>query len=65
LYNRQIIAGVPQLIIGVSGSFPYIGYGGDFYHYLMVEVGPDQLTGVVYDRFGIEQDRFNLPARTE
>jgi 3',5'-cyclic AMP phosphodiesterase CpdA len=60
LYNHQEIEGVPQVIVGTSGSWPYSGFGGDFFHYLVAEVGPDALSMVVYDQDGQERDRFAL-----
>jgi 3',5'-cyclic-AMP phosphodiesterase len=60
LYNRQTIDGVVQLIVGTSGSFPYSGFGGDFYHYLFAEVTEDGVLMVVYDSQGQERDRFVL-----
>ncbi|MDZ4717972.1 MAG: metallophosphoesterase [Roseiflexaceae bacterium] len=61
LYNRQVINGVPQLIVGTSGSWPYGGFGGDYFHYLVAEVRADVLEMVVYDSDGTERDRFTLP----
>jgi 3',5'-cyclic AMP phosphodiesterase CpdA len=61
LYNHQQIDGVHQVIAGASGSFIYGGYGGEFYHYLVGEVGAEGLTIVVYDLEGAERDRFALP----
>jgi 3',5'-cyclic AMP phosphodiesterase CpdA len=61
LYNHQQIAGVHQVIAGTSGSYVYAGYGGEFYHYLVGEVGPEGITFVVYDERGEERDRFALP----
>jgi hypothetical protein len=61
LYNHQQIEGVHQIIAGTSGSWVYGGYGGEFYHYLVGEVGADGLTIVVYDLEGQERDRFTLP----
>jgi 3',5'-cyclic-AMP phosphodiesterase len=63
LYNRQIIDGVPQLVVGTSGSWPYGGFGGDFFHYLVAEVAINQITMVVYDSQGQERDRFTLGQR--
>lgn len=62
LYNHKRIAGVDQIIVGTSGSGIYRGYGGDFFHYLAAEVGPDGITLAVYDHDGKERDRFRLPA---
>jgi hypothetical protein len=61
LYNHQQIDGVHQVIAGTSGSFVYTGYGGEFYHYLVGEVGVAGMTIVAYDLEGNEQDRFALP----
>jgi Icc protein len=63
LYNHKQIAGVHQIIAGTSGSYVYSGYGGEFYHYVVGEVGANAITFVVYDRQGAERDRFVLPAR--
>ena len=63
LYNHQQIAGVDQIIAGTSGSYVYQGYGGEFYHYVVGEVGADAITFVVYDWQGAERDRFVVPAR--
>jgi 3',5'-cyclic-AMP phosphodiesterase len=60
LYNRREIDGVVQIIAGTSGSFIYTGYGGEFYHYLVGEVGPDGITIVAYDLKGAEHDRVTL-----
>ena len=60
LYNHQQIDGVQQLIIGTSGSAIYGGFGGEFYHYLVAEVGTEALSMVVYDLDGQERDRFVL-----
>lgn len=57
LYNRQQIDGVTQIIAGTSGSAIYTGYGGEFYHYLVGELGPDGLTLAAYDQDGSERDR--------
>jgi Icc protein len=62
LYNHQQIAGVHQIIAGTSGSYVYQGYGGEFYHYVVGEVGADAITFVVYDQQGTERDRFTVPA---
>jgi 3',5'-cyclic-AMP phosphodiesterase len=61
LYNRREIDGVVQITAGTSGSFIYTGYGGEFYHYLVGEVGADGLTIVAYDLEGAERDRVTLP----
>jgi 3',5'-cyclic-AMP phosphodiesterase len=61
LYNHQQIDGVHQVIAGTSGSFIYTGYGGEFYHYLVGEVGAEGITLVAYDLEGAERDRFALP----
>jgi hypothetical protein len=61
LYNHQVLDGVHQIVAGTSGSFVYGGFGGEFYHYVVGEVGPDALTLVVYDQDGQERDRFVLP----
>jgi hypothetical protein len=61
LYNHQEIAGVHQIIAGTSGSFVYGGYGGEFYHYVVGEVGADGITFVAYDQNGVERDRFTIP----
>jgi 3',5'-cyclic AMP phosphodiesterase CpdA len=60
LYNRQQFGGVTQLVVGTSGSWPYGGYGGDYFHYLVAEVKPEGLTMAVYDLGGAERDRFVL-----
>lgn len=60
LYNHLASEGVHQIIAGTSGSFIYGGYGGEFYHYLVGEVGPGGLSFIVYDQQGIERDRFTL-----
>jgi Icc protein len=60
LYNRREIEGVVQIIAGTSGSFIYTGYGGEFYHYLVGEVGAEGLTIVAYDLEGVERDRVTL-----
>jgi Icc protein len=61
LYNHQRRGGVDQVIAGTSGSSIYRGYGGEFYHYLVCEVGADGISVVVYDLKGSERDRFVLP----
>jgi 3',5'-cyclic-AMP phosphodiesterase len=61
LYNRRQIEGVQQIVAGTSGSAIYGGYGGEFYHYVVGEVGPEGITMVVYDLKGDERDRFRLP----
>jgi 3',5'-cyclic AMP phosphodiesterase CpdA len=61
LYNRQRIDGVEQIIAGTSGSPIYGGYGGEFYHYLVGEVGAEGITVVAYDLKGEERDRLTLP----
>jgi Icc protein len=63
LYNRRTINGVVQVIAGTSGSYPYSGWGGDFYHYIVGEVSLRAVTMVVYDIEGVERDRFDLPLR--
>jgi hypothetical protein len=60
LYNRQEIAGVTQIVAGTSGSWPYAGFGGDFQHYVVAEVGSEGIAFVVYDIDGVERDRFVL-----
>lgn len=60
-YNRQAIGGVQQIIAGTSGSFIYSGYGGEFYHYLVGQVGPGGIEFTVFDQQGAERDRFTLP----
>jgi 3',5'-cyclic-AMP phosphodiesterase len=60
LYNRREIDGVVQITAGTSGSFIYTGYGGEFYHYLVGEVGADELTIVAHDLEGAERDRVTL-----
>jgi 3',5'-cyclic-AMP phosphodiesterase len=61
LYNHQEIAGVHQIVAGTSGSTIYTGYGGEFYHYVVGEVGPEGITITAYNRQGEERDRFVLP----
>ena len=61
LYNRQRIDSVEQIIAGTSGSPIYGGYGGEFYHYLVGEVGAEGITLVAYDLKGEERDRLTLP----
>ena len=61
LYNHQLIDGAHQIIAGTSGSFVYAGFGGEFYHYVVGEVGADAITFVVYDQNGQERDRFTVP----
>jgi 3',5'-cyclic AMP phosphodiesterase CpdA len=60
LYSRQEIEGVTQIIAGTSGSWPYGGFGGDFWHYVVAEVRPEGIEMVVYDVDGVERDRFTL-----
>lgn len=60
LYNRREIDGGVQLIIGTSGSWPYGGFGGDFFHYAVAEVTDGGVTFVIYDIDGVERDRFTL-----
>jgi 3',5'-cyclic AMP phosphodiesterase CpdA len=60
LYNHQVLDGVHQIIAGTSGSFIYGGYGGEFYHYVVGEIGVQGLTFAVYDQAGAERDRFTL-----
>ena len=60
LYNHQQIAEVQQIIVGTSGSGIYGGYGGEFYHYLVAEVGAETLTLTIYDQDGQERDSFTL-----
>ncbi|HEX5688360.1 MAG TPA: metallophosphoesterase [Roseiflexaceae bacterium] len=60
LYNHQEIDGVQQIIVGTSGSWPYGGFGGDFFHYAVAEVSPEALSFVVYDQEGQERDRVVL-----
>ncbi|MFL5800180.1 MAG: metallophosphoesterase family protein [Roseiflexaceae bacterium] len=60
LYNRREIDGVMQIIAGTSGSFIYTGYGGEFYHYLVGEVGANGLMIVAYGLEGAERDRVTL-----
>jgi hypothetical protein len=61
LYNHQQVEGVHQIIAGTSGSAIYRGYGGEFYHYVVGEVGARELTFTVYDEQGAERDRFVIP----
>ena len=61
LYNRQTLDGVTQIIAGASGSSVYAGYGGEFEHYLVGEVGAETITLAVYDQQGQQRDRFTLP----
>lgn len=61
LYNHQVIDGAHQIIAGTSGSFVYGGFGGEFYHYVVGEVGAGGITFVVYDQNGLERDRFTVP----
>lgn len=63
LYNRQEIDGVPQIIAGTSGSYIYQGYGGEFYHYVVAEVGAEGIAVTVHDHDGVERDRFTLSSR--
>jgi Icc protein len=63
LYNHRQIEGVHQIISGTSGSYIYQGHGGEFYHYVVGEVGANAITFVVYDQQGAERDRFVVPAR--
>jgi 3',5'-cyclic AMP phosphodiesterase CpdA len=63
LYNRSVHDGVTQLIVGTSGSTIYRGAGGEFYHYVVAEVGDRGITMVVYDERGVERDRITLLLR--
>ena len=60
LYNHQQVEGVEQIIVGTSGSWPYGGFGGDFFHYAVAEVSPDAISLVIYDQEGQERDRVVL-----
>jgi hypothetical protein len=63
LYNKSIRNGVPQLIIGTSGSYPYSGWGGDYYHYANFLVTQEGMNVIIIDEVGKERDRFTLPPR--
>jgi len=62
LYNHQQIEGVHQIIAGTSGSYIYGGYGGEFHHYVVGEVGARAITFMVYDQQGVQRDMFAVPA---
>ena len=63
LYNKSIRNGVYQLIIGTSGSYPYSGWGGDFYHFASFEVTQQAMTVQIIDESGKERDKIILKPR--
>jgi predicted phosphodiesterase len=63
LYNRSVRNGINQLIIGTSGSSPYSGYGGDYYHYATFNVNSDGMQVTIIDEAGKQRDQFTLKPR--
>jgi len=50
LYDHVEVDGVHQIINGTCGAPIYSGYGGDFYHYALIEVdGPDVSVSIIDD----------------
>jgi Calcineurin-like phosphoesterase len=63
LYNRKEINGVHHLIIGTAGSFPYGGFGGDYYHYASFETGSKGLVGRIFNEIDKQTDEFVIKPR--
>ena len=57
LYNKINKNGVYQLVIGTSGSYPYGGYGGDYYHFATFETTQQGLQMRIIDETGKERDK--------
>ncbi len=60
LYNKINKNGVFQLVIGTSGSYPYGGYGGDYYHFATFETTSQGLQMRIIDETGKERDKVML-----
>ncbi len=60
LYNRSLHKGVWQIIAGTCGAPIYRGYGGEFYHYAIVDVDGDDVNMTVKDVDGNVRDKIPL-----
>jgi hypothetical protein len=63
LYNRSIRNGIYHLVIGTSGSYPYGGFGGDYYHYATFNTTADGMQVTIIDEVGKQRDQFTLKPR--
>lgn len=59
LYNRQLRGQVYQVINGTCGAPIHTGYGGDFYHYVVVEVDGFTVELTCKDWLGAVRDNFS------
>jgi predicted phosphodiesterase len=60
LYDHQEIERVHQVINGTCGAPIYSGYGGDFYHYVVVSVDGRQVFVTAVDDAGETRDYFEF-----
>jgi hypothetical protein len=58
LYNHVVVEGVHQVISGTCGAPIYTGYGGEFYHYVVVTVNGLDVSVQVFDDSGTLRDGF-------
>ncbi|MBN1619373.1 metallophosphoesterase [candidate division WOR-3 bacterium] len=73
LYNRNFfgrtlpdtVMCVKQLISGGGGGSIVGGYGGDFYHFCLIEIGGNSLSVTAIDETGTVRDAFSLTAVEE
>ncbi|NWJ48879.1 MAG: metallophosphoesterase [Chloroflexi bacterium] len=63
LYNKSVRNGIYQLIIGTSGSYPYSGWSGDFYHFASFDVTQQAMNVQIIDETGKERDKLTLKPR--
>ncbi len=64
LYNRSIHKGIWQIISGTCGAPIYHGYGGAFYHYVVVDVDGDDVVMTTKDINGRIRDTIPLTRET-
>jgi hypothetical protein len=58
LYNHTEVAGVHQVVAGTCGAPIYSGYGGDFYHYVVIAVDGLHVSVEVFDDVSEMRDSF-------
>jgi hypothetical protein len=59
IYLRKTVGGIPHIIAGGGGAPLYAGdEDGGFYHYILMTVDGDKVSGEVVDINGKIRDRF-------
>jgi len=62
LYNRLTVNGVVNIITGGAGAPPYLTpWGGDYFHYLRININYDQVNFTTIGLDGNPVDEYQLP----